>query len=95
MPAALLSALALGACGGNDEGTPALSAGEPLGEGGTLVWAVADEVSGIDVDAVERAVLEAYGQTAGGELDAATLEHARRLEPRHAISALQRDQRGA
>jgi peptide/nickel transport system substrate-binding protein len=48
MPAALLSVLALGACGGNDEGTPALSAGEPLGEGGTLVWAVADEVSGID-----------------------------------------------
>ena len=49
---------------------------------------VADEVPGVDVDAVERAVLEAYGQTAGGELDAATLEHARRLEPRHAISAV-------
>lgn len=49
LPVALLAALALAACGGEDnEGTPALSAGEPLGEGGTLVWTVADEVDGID-----------------------------------------------
>ena len=41
-------ALALSGCGGEEnEGTPALTAGEPLGEGGTLVWAVADPVSGV------------------------------------------------
>ena len=34
--------------GDENEGTPALSAGEPLGEGGTLVWAVADPVTDID-----------------------------------------------
>ncbi len=44
-----LAVVALGGCGGDEnEGTPALTAGEPLGEGGTLVWAVADPVSGID-----------------------------------------------
>jgi peptide/nickel transport system substrate-binding protein len=46
---AVALALALAGCGGEgDEGTPALSAGQPLGEGGTLVWAVADRVEGID-----------------------------------------------
>jgi len=49
---------------------------------------VADEVLGVAVAAVERAVLEAYGRAGGGELDAATLEHACRLEPRHTISAV-------
>ena len=47
---------------------------------------VADEVPGVALDDVERAVLEAYGRSAGGALDAATLEHARRLEPRHVLS---------
>jgi peptide/nickel transport system substrate-binding protein len=47
--ACLLAALATAGCGGDEnEGTPALSAGEPLGEGGTLVWAVADPVTDID-----------------------------------------------
>ena len=47
--AALVAASALAGCGGDEnEGTPALTAGEPLGEGGTLVWAVADQVTGID-----------------------------------------------
>ena len=47
---------------------------------------VADEVSGVTVDDVERAVLDAYGLTAAtGALDAATLERARALEPRHVI----------
>jgi peptide/nickel transport system substrate-binding protein len=42
-------AVVVAGCGGDeDEGTPALSAGEPLGEGGTLVWTVADSVSTID-----------------------------------------------
>ena len=47
--ACALAALALLGCGGgDDEGTPALSAGEPLGEGGTLAWAVADRVATLD-----------------------------------------------
>ena len=46
---------------------------------------VADEVPGIDVDAVERAVLAAYGRAGGGELDAVTLERAHALEPRHVV----------
>lgn len=52
-----LVALALAGCGGDEnEGTPALSSGEPLGEGGTLVWAVADTVTSIDpLDAETRA----------------------------------------
>lgn len=46
---AVTLALALAGCGGeDDEGTPALSAGQPLGEGGALVWAVADRVETID-----------------------------------------------
>lgn len=54
--ACALTALALGGCGGDEnEGTPALSGGEPLGEGGTLVWAVADQQTGIDpLDAQTR-----------------------------------------
>jgi octanoyl-[GcvH]:protein N-octanoyltransferase len=51
------------------------------------VGGVEDEVPGVGVDDVERAVLDAYGLAGGGALDAFTLEHARRLEPRHAISA--------
>jgi ABC-type transport system substrate-binding protein len=35
-------------CGGGDEGTPAVSGSGPLGEGGTLVWAVADAVGTAD-----------------------------------------------
>ena len=51
------------------------------------VGAVADEVAGVTVDDVERTVLAAYG--VGGShavLDAATLERARAIEPRHAIT---------
>jgi peptide/nickel transport system substrate-binding protein len=44
----LALALVAGCAGDENEGTPALSAGEPLGEGGTLVWAVADRVNDID-----------------------------------------------
>ncbi|MDQ3573045.1 MAG: ABC transporter substrate-binding protein [Actinomycetota bacterium] len=43
-----LPALLLAACGGDDEGTPALAGGLPPGQGGTLVWAVADRVETID-----------------------------------------------
>ena len=46
---------------------------------------VADEVPGVDVDAVERAVLTTYGRPGDGELDAGTLERARALEPRHVV----------
>ena len=35
-------------CGGQDEGTPAISPSGPPGEGGTLVWAVADRVVSAD-----------------------------------------------
>ena len=46
---------------------------------------VADEVP-VTVDDVERAVLDAYGLAeAPGALDAATLERARALEPRHVV----------
>jgi hypothetical protein len=47
---------------------------------------VDDEVPGIGVDAVERAVLAAYGSEPHRALDAATLERARRLLPRHELS---------
>jgi ABC-type transport system substrate-binding protein len=45
-----LAALALAGCGGDDssEATPALSAGEPLGDGGELAWAVTDRVTSLD-----------------------------------------------
>jgi peptide/nickel transport system substrate-binding protein len=45
---AALSVFALAGCGGDDEGTPAPSSAGPEGEGGTLVWAVADPVAGTD-----------------------------------------------
>jgi hypothetical protein len=48
---------------------------------------VADEVAGVGVDDVERAVLEAYDAGGASEpLDEATLERAAALEPRHAIT---------
>jgi hypothetical protein len=43
--------------------------------------AVDEEVAGVTVDDVERAVLAAYGDPVPGRLDAATLALARRLEP--------------
>jgi ABC-type transport system substrate-binding protein len=47
--ACALAALVLASCGGDDnEGTPALSPAGPLGEGGTLVWTVADRIEGVD-----------------------------------------------
>jgi octanoyl-[GcvH]:protein N-octanoyltransferase len=47
---------------------------------------VADEVAGVGVHDVERAVLDAYGLPAAPRaLDAATLERARALEPRHVV----------
>jgi ABC-type transport system substrate-binding protein len=47
--ACALAGAALAGCGGDEnEGTPALSAGEPLGIGGTLTWAVADEAASVD-----------------------------------------------
>jgi peptide/nickel transport system substrate-binding protein len=47
--AVLAFAFAFAACGGgDDEETPAVSSATPVGEGGTLVWAVADPVSGTD-----------------------------------------------
>jgi octanoyl-[GcvH]:protein N-octanoyltransferase len=53
----------------------------------TTAGAVADEVEGVTVDEVERAVLEAYGARAeGASLDAATLDRAHRLEPRHELT---------
>ena len=45
---ALLVAGGVAGCDGADEGTPALSPGEPRGEGGTLVWVVADRVGEAD-----------------------------------------------
>ena len=45
LSSALFAVLLVGGCGGgDDEGTPAVSASGPPGEGGTLVWAVADQV---------------------------------------------------
>ena len=44
-----VAAFALSSCGGDDnEGTPALTPGGPLGEGGTLVWTVTDRVAEVD-----------------------------------------------
>ena len=46
---ALALALGLAGCGGSDdEGTPAVAPSGPPGEGGTLVWAVADRVVSTD-----------------------------------------------
>jgi octanoyl-[GcvH]:protein N-octanoyltransferase len=53
---------------------------------GTL-GGVSDEVAGVTVDDVERAVLDAYGASReAAALDAGTLERARRLEPRHEVA---------
>jgi len=47
--AALFAAALFAGCGGDDDpATPAISASGPPGEGGTLVWAVADEVVSVD-----------------------------------------------
>ena len=47
--ASVACAFAASGCGGaDDEGIPALSAGRPLGVGGSLVWAVADKVRTVD-----------------------------------------------
>jgi peptide/nickel transport system substrate-binding protein len=45
---AALAALAFAGCGGEDDDTAAISSGTPAGEGGMLVWAVADPVSTTD-----------------------------------------------
>ena len=44
---AVAAALAVGSCGGDSEGTPALSADDP-GEGGTLSWALAAPVTEVE-----------------------------------------------
>lgn len=46
--AALSSVLLVAGCGGSEEGTPAIAESGPAGEGGTLVWAVADQVASAD-----------------------------------------------
>ena len=49
MPLLLCVAVLLAGCGGDDDaGTPALTGDVPPGQGGTLVWAVADPVEGLD-----------------------------------------------
>lgn len=58
------------------------------------VGAVEDEVSGVGIDDVERAVLEAYGLTDAVPLDEATLERARALEARHRIAVSAASGRG-
>jgi octanoyl-[GcvH]:protein N-octanoyltransferase len=53
------------------------------------VGAVEDEVAGVGIDEVERAVLDAYARRAQlmpSPLDAATLDRARALEARHRIA---------
>jgi len=45
---AALVAVAFTGCGGEDDDTAAISSGTPAGEGGVLVWAVADPVSTTD-----------------------------------------------
>jgi octanoyl-[GcvH]:protein N-octanoyltransferase len=53
---------------------------------------VADEVRAVGVDDVERAVIAAYarrGELVHGEIDTASLSLAERLEPRHAVAALE------
>jgi octanoyl-[GcvH]:protein N-octanoyltransferase len=52
----------------------------------STVGAVGDEVPGVDVEAVERAVVDAYGARAPfASLDDATLSRAVSLEPRHRL----------
>jgi octanoyl-[GcvH]:protein N-octanoyltransferase len=52
------------------------------------VGGVADEVAGVTLEDVERAVLAAYGVGPGASLRAGTLEHAGRLLARHDLSAV-------
>ena len=56
--------MALAGCGdAGVEGTPAVTSGAPAGEGGTLVWAVADSVTAIDpLEADSRAEVIATRQ---------------------------------
>jgi lipoate-protein ligase A len=49
------------------------------------VGGVADEVPGVGLDEVERAVVAAYHSSAGASLDAATLGLAAELEPQHRL----------
>ncbi len=49
------------------------------------VGAVADEVVGVGIDEVERAVLAAYGEFDRGSLSPATRSRAAELEPRHRL----------
>jgi octanoyl-[GcvH]:protein N-octanoyltransferase len=61
------------------------------------VGAVADEVGGVTVDAVERAVLEAYAgrwSLESGALDAGVLSRAARLLPRHEVLTARRTSAG-
>jgi octanoyl-[GcvH]:protein N-octanoyltransferase len=48
--------------------------------------AVADEVPGVTLDELERAIVAAYGDLEEAALDAETLALAERLEPRHAVA---------
>jgi lipoate-protein ligase A len=49
------------------------------------VGAVGDEVAGLGVDVVERAVVDAYGALVEAPVEPATLSLARELEPRHRL----------
>lgn len=49
------------------------------------VGAVGDEVAGVSVDDLERAVLAAYGELRSAPLDSATLALASELEPQHRL----------
>ena len=58
-----MASLAAGCGGDDDQGTPAISDTGPPGEGGTLVWAVADQVVSTDpLQAATRAEQIATGQ---------------------------------
>ncbi len=57
-----------------------------LGWDEATAGAVEDEVPGIGVDFVERAVVAAHGALEPGELDDETLRLAKRLEPEHRLS---------
>ena len=53
----LLAGLVLAGCGGgDDEATPAIETGGEPGEGGTLIWSIADKVDSVDpLEATTRA----------------------------------------
>jgi octanoyl-[GcvH]:protein N-octanoyltransferase len=60
--------------------------------------AIEDDLPGVTVDAVERAVLEAYGrrfELVEGALDAGTLALAERLEDRHTVAVVPANINGA